>query len=211
MSERAFSLSLPVLNGIGEDDAEPPQPGLLNGTALQFPPQLINNEHLDESTPTASVAMSFRSRRFRDRFFADATDEEWADWKWQLRNRLKSFADLERVFDLSEDEAAAVRQLGDHLPVGITPYYASLCDPDDPSEGLRRTMIPVSNEFTLGPGESKDPLNEDGDSHVEGLVHRYPDRVLFLVTQFCATYCRYCTRARLVGQTGEYHLNTKQQ
>ncbi len=155
-------------------------------------------------------AVGPKSARMWHGQFSKATPAEWNDWKWQLRNRIRTLEGLERVFRLTDDERSAMKQMGDHLPVGITPYYASLCDPDDPNDPLRKTMIPVTNEFTLAPGESKDPLGEDHDSHVEGLVHRYPDRVLFLVTNFCAVYCRYCTRARMVGQTGEYHFNQKQ-
>jgi lysine 2,3-aminomutase len=151
-----------------------------------------------------------RTREFRARFAPDATDGEWNDWKWQLQHRIRNLAGLESAFHLTPDERATVLELGDRLPVGITPYYASLMDRHDPSCGLRRTMIPVSDEFRIDRGEAEDPLAEDADMPVEGLVHRYPDRVLFLVTSFCATYCRYCTRARLVGKTGEYHFNTKQ-
>jgi lysine 2,3-aminomutase len=111
------------------------------------------------------------------------------------------------VFRLSDEERAAVFQMGGGLPLGITPYYASLMDPDDPNHPTRRTMIPLPGEFIQSPGEADDPLGEDHDSPVPGLVHRYPDRVLFLVTNFCATYCRYCTRARMVGHTGEFHAS----
>ena len=96
------------------------------------------------------------------------------------------------------------------MPVGITPHYAALIDPGNPADPLRKMMIPVATEFVQTPGEADDPLGEDGHMVVPGLVHRYPDRVLFLVTNFCATYCRYCTRARMVGQTGEYHFNNDQ-
>ncbi len=117
---------------------------------------------------------------------------------------------LERVFRLSDEERSAVFQMGGGLPLGITPYYASLMDPDDSNHPTRRTMIPLPGEFIQSPGEADDPLGEEHDSPVPGLVHRYPDRALFLVTNFCATYCRYCTRARMVGQSGEYHFNTAQ-
>ena len=103
-----------------------------------------------------------------------------------------------------------VASLGDRLPVGITPYYASLIDPSDPEDPIRKTVIPLDSELLVGPGGSVDPLAEDHDSAVPGLVHRYPDRVLFLVTNFCAVYCRYCTRARLVGHTGEFHFSLQQ-
>ena len=88
------------------------------------------------------------------------------------------------------------------LPVSITPYYMSLVSRDDRSQPLRRTVIPTTAEFDRGPGEADDPLGEDGDSPVPGLVHRYPDRVLLLVTDFCSSYCRYCTRSRMVGHGG---------
>jgi len=149
-------------------------------------------------------------RSFRKRHFPGIVDAEWNDWKWQLRNRVRELGMLERMLDLSEDERSAVRSLGDRLPVGITPYYASLLNRVEPESGLRKTMVPVAQEFSFSKGEEADPLHEDGDMPVEGLVHRYPDRVLFLVTSFCAVYCRYCTRSRLVGKTGEYHFNQAQ-
>jgi lysine 2,3-aminomutase len=85
------------------------------------------------------------------------------------------------------------------LPLSITPYYMSLVSPDDPEQPLRRTVVPTASEFRRAPGEADDPLGEDGHSPVPGLVHRYPDRVLLLVHDFCATFCRYCTRSRVVG------------
>ena len=94
------------------------------------------------------------------------------------------------------------------LPVGITPYYASLLSETDPTQPLRRTHIPVGGEYLRLPGEADDPLGEDHDAAVPGLVHRYPDRVLFLTTGFCSTYCRYCTRSRMVGGGGEYTFST---
>jgi lysine 2,3-aminomutase len=147
---------------------------------------------------------------FRDEFFRDITYDEWNDWRWQLRKRIRDLPGLERIFSLTREERTAVQALDGHLPVGITPYYASLIDRHDPADPIRKTMIPLPGEFVAGPGEADDPLAEDAYMPVPGLVHRYPDRVLFLVTNFCATYCRYCTRARLVGQTGEYHFNTNQ-
>jgi len=159
--------------------------------------------------PVARASGSSRAA-FRAAHFPAATDAEWNDWRWQLRHRLRDAAGLQRVFSLTSDEQRAVAELGGGLPVGITPYYASLIDPDDPNDALRRTMIPLPGELVQGPGEADDPLAEDEYMPVPGLVHRYPDRVLFLVTNFCATYCRYCTRGRLVGQTGEYHFNVAQ-
>jgi lysine 2,3-aminomutase len=156
------------------------------------------------------MVVSEAARAFRDRVFPGVSDDQWSDWKWQLRSRLRTGETLERAFAATPDERHTIAELGDRLPVGITPYYASLIDPADPSDPIRKTMVPVGSEFEMSPGEMADPLGEDADMPVPGLVHRYPDRVLFLVTSFCATYCRYCTRSRLVGKTGEYHFNTAQ-
>jgi lysine 2,3-aminomutase len=158
----------------------------------------------------SSVTSSTRSESFRRAYFPEARRCEWNDWCWQLRNRLRDLQRLGQVVRLSFDEETAIRRLGGHLPVGITPYYASLIDPEDRQDPIRRMMIPTTAEFVCTAGEADDPLAEDADMPVPGLVHRYPDRVLFLVTGFCATYCRYCTRARMVGQTGEYHFNEAQ-
>ena len=165
---------------------------------------------LTAGAPDEAITPSARSVAFRKRHFPEATQDQWNDWKWQLRKRIRNLATLERIFTLSPAERGAVAEMGDALPVGITPYYASLMDLTDPAEAIRRTMIPVGDEFTRSAGEADDPLGEDHDMVTPGLVHRYPDRVLFLVTNFCATYCRYCTRARLVGKTGEYHFNFDQ-
>jgi KamA family protein len=136
---------------------------------------------------------------FRRRFFPNATLAEWNDWRWQSRHRITKLAQLEAMVQLSADERDALVQGESMLPVGITPYYLSLVSPDDPMEPLRRTVLPVTGEFVRAPGEADDPLGEDGHMAVPGLVHRYPDRVLFLVLDFCSTYCRYCTRSRVVG------------
>lgn len=112
---------------------------------------------------------------------------------------------MERILRLSEEERAGLSGQPGSLPVGITPYYASLLDPKDPTQPLRRTVVPVSAELRVASGESEDPLGEDEDSPVPGVVHRYPDRVLFLVAGFCPSYCRYCTRSRMVGAAGSQH------
>lgn len=149
------------------------------------------------------------ARAFMKRFYPEATDDEWNDWRWQSRHRIRTLAELERIFTLSADERDAASRHTGSLPVGITPYYASRMGLEDPMEPLRRTHIMVGQEFLKMPGEEDDPLGEDHDMATPGLVHRYPDRVLFLTTGFCATYCRYCTRSRMVGNAGgEYHFST---
>lgn len=129
--------------------------------------------------------------------YARVPARDWNDWRWQVRNRIRDRDGLERLFDLSGDEREAVVRLGDRLPLGLTPYYAGRVLA---SAALRKTKVPRTAEFDMVPGEHRDPLGEEAHHVVPGLVHTYPDKVLFLVTDFCATYCRYCMRARLVGQ-----------
>lgn len=138
-------------------------------------------------------------RVFRRTFFPAVQDKDWNDWRWQSRHRIRELAQLERFLDLSEAERDGLERGGSMLPVGITPYYLSLLDRHDPEHPLRRTVVPTSSEFLRTPGEADDPLGEDGHMPVPGLVHRYPDRVLLLALDFCSTYCRYCTRSRVVG------------
>jgi lysine 2,3-aminomutase len=152
-----------------------------------------------------------KARDFKKRYYPEASAEEWSDWRWQLRKRIRSLAELERVFKLSDEERDAVSRHKGSLPVGITPYYASLLSTTDDLEALRRTHIPVGTEYLRTPGEADDPLGEDHDSTVPGLVHRYPDRVLFLATGTCSTYCRYCTRSRMVGEAGGEYTFSKSQ
>lgn len=136
---------------------------------------------------------------FRNRFYPDITDEQWNSWQWQVSNRISKPEQLKRFLNLSSAELGAFQQLKTKLPMGITPYYMGLLPENDPDHPLRRTVIPTQHEFVIMPGEENDPLGEENQSPVPGLVHRYPDRVLFLVTDFCSTYCRYCTRSRMVG------------
>lgn len=140
-----------------------------------------------------------RTKAFRRAFFPDVSDREWNDWRWQSRHRVRKLDQIERMLVLSDDERQALVQGESMLPVGITPYYMSLLDREDAAQPLRRTVIPVTGEFLRTEGEADDPLGEDGHSPVPGLVHRYPDRVLLLALDFCSTYCRYCTRSRVVG------------
>jgi len=194
-------------------DAEPPaaeppsaQPVSL-GAGLGRPLFAATVKDRERAAP---FPQSERSRAFRRRFFPDASATDWNDWRWQLRHRIRDLAGLSRVIQLSEDERSAVASHAGPLPVGITPYYASLLSETDPAQPLRRTHIPVNGEYLRTYGESDDPLGEDHDAAVPGLVHRYPDRVLFLTTGFCSTYCRYCTRSRMVGGGGEYTFSLSQ-
>jgi lysine 2,3-aminomutase len=146
------------------------------------------------------IPASNSTREFLHEFYPHVSLSDWSNWKWQLQNSLLNVGDLQRLIRLSpKEEAALNRPDNTCLPVRITPYYMSLIDQFNPLQPVRRAVIPVDNEFIRSIGEEKDPLGEDHQSPVPGIVHRYPDRVLFLTTSFCSTYCRYCTRSRMVG------------
>lgn len=190
----------------------PPEPGSClpasaSASSLRsnVPPNSLNQTLVRQVArrDRAKFRVSARSAEFRLRHYPDATLDEWNDWRWQNRHRVRTLLDLGRLIRLSDEEVAAISRHTGALPVGITPYYASLLDEEDASQPLRRTVVPVLGEYELSRGENEDPLAEDGHSPVPGLVHRYPDRVLLLVTNFCSVYCRYCTRARMVGSVGE--------
>jgi lysine 2,3-aminomutase len=134
--------------------------------------------------------------------YADVPDEQWNSWRWQLSHRLNSFDELAAVLPLSDSERRALAAPG-LFRVDITPYFVSLINPDDPADPVRRQVIPTDAEMVPFTGMMEDSLAEDAHSPVPGLVHRYPDRVLMLVTTQCASYCRYCTRSRIVGDPKE--------
>ncbi|GLI33822.1 KamA family radical SAM protein [Desulforhabdus amnigena] len=158
----------------------------------------------------ARFTCSPQSDAFRKRVFPGVSVNEWNDWHWQLRNRILNMDALERIIDFSREERSAIEHSNGLLPLAITPYYASLLDAADPMQPLRRTVVPVAAEYFHRDGEEEDPLGEEKDSPVPGIVHRYPDRVLFLVTGYCSTYCRYCTRSRMVGNGHGTHFNVKE-
>ena len=160
--------------------------------------------------PTHRFPISPNARSFLRRFFPGTTLAEWNDWRWQLRNRISDLHSLERIVDLTEDERSAILRHEGALPLAVTPYYASLIDSSDPLQPIRRTVVPVGAEYERSAGEAEDPLGEDADSPVPGLVHRYPDRVLFLTTGFCSTNCRYCTRSRIVSHGREFGFHMAQ-
>ncbi len=133
--------------------------------------------------------------------YKNVSKKDWEDWHWQVRNRLTTVDDLEQVFDLSESEIKGVKQCLGSLRMAITPYYATLIDNEDPNCPIRKQAIPTELELVKNQFDMEDPLHEDEDSSVPGLTHRYPDRVLFLITDQCSMYCRHCTRRRYAGGT----------
>jgi lysine 2,3-aminomutase len=145
---------------------------------------------------------------FAPGFWPDVTPELWSDWKWQLKNRITNLRQLEERIALTREERAGVVLSGNKLALAVTPHFFNLIDPEDPNCPIRRQVIPRLEEADRSPVEMADPCGEDSHMPVPGLVHRYPDRVLFLVTDRCASYCRYCTRSRVVSGVGEQELHT---
>ena len=139
----------------------------------------------------------------RNGLFAEVPAEQWNDWKWQVRNRIETVEDLKKHVELTAEEEEGVRQCLGVLRMAITPYYLSLIDLNDPHDPIRRQAIPTACELHQSEADLLDPLHEDTDSPVKGLTHRYPDRVLLLVTDQCSMYCRHCTRRRFAGQTDQ--------
>ncbi len=137
--------------------------------------------------------------------WSDVADADWDDWKWQLKNRVTSLEQLQQhIPNLTEAETEGARLADTKLAMAITPHFFNLIDVDDPECALRRQVIPAIDETFTASWEMSDPCGEDSHSPVPGLVHRYPDRVLFLVTDRCAAYCRYCTRSRMVSNATGY-------
>jgi lysine 2,3-aminomutase len=136
--------------------------------------------------------------------FKDVTDEQWNDYRWQLRNRLATLEDFESVLNLTDPQRDDLRACMGKFRVSVTPYYASLMDPDDPSCPVRMQGVPTPAELVVRQEDLKDAVAEDFDSPTPRITHRYPDRVLFVVTEMCSMYCRHCTRRRLVGGTEDF-------
>ena len=126
---------------------------------------------------------------------------EWDDWKWQVANRITSVEQLKDIIELNADEEEGIRRCLVALRMAITPYFATLMDPADSNCPVRRQGVPTASELHIAKSDMRDPLHEEVDSPVPGLTHRYPDRVLLLLTDQCAMYCRFCTRRRLAGVT----------
>ena len=156
-------------------------------------------EHASGSQEFMKLFIMAESRR--KQLFPDVTDEQWNDWKWQVKNRIETLEDLKKYISLTAEEEEGVKKTLTTLRMAITPYYLSLINPDDPHDPVRKQCIPTGAETHQAAADLLDPLHEDEDSPTPGLTHRYPDRVLFLITDMCSMYCRHCTRRRFAGQT----------
>lgn len=136
-------------------------------------------------------------------FFEDVSPKDWNNWVWQMQNRIETVDDLKVHMNLTKDEETGIRKCLGTLRMAVTPYYLSLINPNDPDDPIRKQAIPTSFELENSSCDFEDPLHEEADSPVPGLTHRYPDRVLLLVTDKCAMYCRHCTRRRFAGQNDQ--------
>lgn len=145
--------------------------------------------------------MNLEAEKRREKLFPGVSDEDWKSWQWQVKNRVENLEQLKKYIPLTEEEEEGVKTTLETLRMAITPYYLSLIDPSDPHDPVRKQAVPTAAEVHRSPWDLLDPLSEDEDSPVPGLTHRYPDRVLFLITDQCSMYCRHCTRRRFAGQT----------
>src|SRR5438045_1942689 len=162
-----------------------------------------------DEPPSCSSLNSLKEFRSAGKgFWSDVSDTDWNDWRWQLQHRITTVEQLQRLMPTLTPEEFAGTTLANHkLALAITPYFFNLIDPADEACPIRWQVIPRIEETHTAPWELSDPCGEDSHSPVPGLVHRYPDRVLFLVTDRCAAYCRYCTRSRLVSNASGYDFH----
>src|SRR5215831_6628277 len=162
-----------------------------------------------EEPPSQRLLNSLKQFKDAGRgFWRHVPEKDWNNWRWQLQNRITTVEQLERLMPTMTPEEVAGTALANHkLALAITPYFFNLIDPADEFCPIRWQVIPRMKETRTAPWEMADPCGEDSHSPVPGLVHRYPDRVLFLVTDRCAAYCRYCTRSRLVSNASGYDFH----
>jgi len=168
-----------------------------------------NSSEGSEEPPPHSTLTTLKEFRPAGRgFWRDVPESDWNNWRWQLQHRITNVEQLQRLMPTLTPEELAGAKLANHkLALAITPYFFNLIDPADENCPIRWQVIPRLEETHTAPWEMTDPCGEDSHSPVAGLVHRYPDRVLFLVTDRCAAYCRYCTRSRLVSNASGYDFH----
>jgi len=133
----------------------------------------------------------------------DVKPQEWNDWRWQVENRIDTIEKLKKIINLTAQEEEDISKVLEKFRMGITPYYAAHMDKNDPRDPIRMQAVPTFVETHVSAADMVDPLHEDTDSPAPGLTHRYPDRVLFLITDQCSMYCRHCTRRRFAGQSDD--------
>ncbi|TFG65334.1 MAG: KamA family radical SAM protein [Spirochaetales bacterium] len=198
-----------------DNDEKPPSTGIAVqaiNPAIQGHQQALSNSYLLKTPKSIKISIpphhqgivGKKTLEFKKKYFPGVTRFEWNDWRWQLKHRITSAAGLSRFMTLWDQEIEAMTGDGKQFPVSITPFYVSLIAGSMPDYPLRMSVVPTCSELVVSPLDRIDPLEEHHDSPCDGLVHRYPDRVLFLATDFCSTYCRYCTRSRIVGRDDHF-------
>jgi lysine 2,3-aminomutase len=168
-----------------------------------------NSSANGDEPPSRGSFQSLKEFRSAGRgYWRDVSDADWNDWKWQLKHRITTVEQLQKFLPtLTPEEFAGAKLANTKLALAITPYFFNLIDPADENCPIRQQVVPKIQETHTASWEMSDPCGEDSHSPVAGLVHRYPDRVLFLVTDRCASYCRYCTRSRLVSNASGYDFH----
>lgn len=154
------------------------------------PPSIVEASEAEDDEPPGECLAA------KSHFFASVNDTDWSDWRWQFKNRVTSVEELSKYFPLTSKQQAKLRLVSLKYPLAITPYYLSLIDPADPVDPIRLQAVPATEELTMADKGMEDPLAEHEHSVVPGLVHRYPDRVLMVLTDMCPVLCRHCTRKR---------------
>jgi len=185
------------------EDAEPPSQQFINRYQENFIEEKPGFRKSGDK-----IGFSEHSLEFYTRCFPGSNPADWCSWQWQIRNSITSTFQLEKLINLTDEEFKPFNGKSDSLPLRITPYYASLIAGRLRSQAIRKSVVPTFYEMITAEGEVSDPLFEGHDSPVSNIVHRYPDRVLFLVTGFCSTYCRYCTRSHMVAKD-KCHIGIK--
>jgi lysine 2,3-aminomutase len=183
------------------EEAEPP-----STFQLIVSEQKDTSNQIEEAEQHSIFPVSEKSLLFLKEHFPGVSIKEWNNWRWQIKNSFTTFESLKKVINISDREKEFYIK-GNLLPLRITPYYASLLDRDNANQAIRRSVVPEIRELIVSPGEEPDPLGEENDSPVNHIVHRYPDRALFLATGFCSTYCRYCTRSHMVSKKDKCHAS----
>ncbi len=179
------------------EEDEPPSGKAVNAKIID-----ITSAHRD-----TDLDLNNRARNFIRDFFPKTTSKEWNNWRWQIKNSITDYGKLKSMLRLSEEENFAGFGNPNSLPLRVTPYYASLLVASKYGNPIRKSVIPTSLELVVSPAEESDPLAEESTSPTPNIVHRYPDRVLFLATNFCSTYCRYCTRSHMVAKNRTHLSN----
>jgi lysine 2,3-aminomutase len=178
-TKRSVALSSPIRReavAVIETDEEPPS-------------STSKYRSLEDEPPGTIISGRYR-------LFGDIPDSDWNDWRWQFQHRITTVDQLSAYIPLSKLEKSQISTVSKRYPLSITPYYLSLINPADPDDPVRKQSVPCIQEITMGMIGEEDPLEEERDSKVPGLVHRYPDRVLMVLTDVCPMLCRHCTRKR---------------